>query len=73
MDILVHDSRVGRANDRCNFMISNRSAVFEVASAENSGTTDSGVSDEGRSIPPILCQYLASAGSPTVEGSLRFV
>jgi hypothetical protein len=36
---------VGRANDRCTFMISNRSAVFEVASAENSGTTDSGVSD----------------------------
>jgi hypothetical protein len=66
MDILVHDSRVGRANDRCNFMISNRSAVFEVASAENSGTTDNGVSDAGRSIPSFLCTfrpYLASAGS----------
>ena len=48
------------------FIISNRSALFEEAAAENSGTTDSEVSDAGRSIPPILCPYLASAGSPTV-------
>jgi len=58
---------VGRANDRCTFMISNRSAVFEVASVENSGNTDSEVSDAGRSIPsyPVYFPpYLASAGSP---------
>ena len=44
---------------------------FEVASAENSGTTDSGVSDEGRSIPPIYLHIWSvgvSAGSPTSKG-----
>jgi hypothetical protein len=48
------------------FIISNRSALFEEAAAENSGTTDSDVSDLGQSIPfyPVYFPYPASAGSP---------
>jgi hypothetical protein len=73
VDILV---RVGRANDLCTFMISNRSAVFEVASAENSGTTDSEVSDAGRSIPSYPVYFPSIFGQcrvAEVEGSFRLV
>ena len=67
---------VGRANDRCNFMISTRSAVFEVASAENSGITDSGVSDAGRSIPSYPVYFPSIFGQcrvAEIEGSFRLV
>ena len=76
MHILVHDPRVGRANDRCSFMISNRSAVFEVASAENSGATDSDVFDLGQSIPSYPVYFPPISGQcrvVEVEGSFRLV
>ena len=49
------------------FIISNRSALFEDAAAENSGTTDSDVSDAGRSIPSYPVYFpsiFGHAGSP---------
>jgi len=53
MDILVHDFSGSVAPIIAAFHDFEQIGGFEVASAENSGTTDSGVSDEGRSIPPI--------------------
>jgi hypothetical protein len=57
-------------------MISNKSAVFEEAAAENSGTTDSEVSDAGRSIPsyPVYFPYIfGQCRVVEVEGSFRLV
>ena len=57
------------------FIISNRSALFEEAAAENSGITDSDVSDLGQSpsypvyFPPIPGQCRVAE----VEGSFRLV
>ena len=58
------------------FIISNRSALFEEAAAENSGTTDSGVSDAGRSIPSYPVYFPSIFGQCRVaemEGSFRLV
>jgi|HubBroStandDraft_2_1064218.scaffolds.fasta_scaffold1201486_2 hypothetical protein len=47
------------------FIISNRSALFEEAAAENSGTTDSDVSDLGQSIPSYPVYF------PPIPGQCR--
>src|SRR5258708_7710673 len=46
-------------------MLSNRSALFEEAAAENSGTTDSDVSDLGQSIPSYPVYF------PPIPGQCR--
>src|SRR5580704_19239701 len=47
------------------FIISNRSTLFEEAAAENSGTTDSDVSDLGQSIPSYPVYF------PPIPGQCR--
>ena len=67
MDIFVHDSRVGRANDRCTFMISNRSTVSKLRRLKTPVLRTARFSDQGDLSHPILCTfrpYLASGGSP---------
>ena len=54
------------------FIISNNADLFEEAAAENSGTTDSDVSDLGQSIPSYPVYFPSISGQcrvAEVEGS----
>ena len=76
MDTLVRDLGPVALIIDAILIISNRSALFEDATAENSGTTDSEVSDAGRSIPSYPVYFpsiFGQCGVAEVGGSFRLV